>query len=1446
MAKEIDFPTTQRAYTLRLRRAPGQCSHCNKDDCHCWRDALWATHEAVNKGAKVFGEWLLTLRGGLDHELADQPVKERGNTTRPPTDAERRDRRILLALSWLSVEDAQGAPDDESLIVVRGIESTDCRARKLADALTVILQARGVVASESGDPNLRPEDQPGTWLGDCMASFSAAIREDAVWVNRSQAFDHVAGNWDIRKARLDAETLLKHVLSDDFLILPTAKKGKAKENEASDDEALEERRSAVKASSRGAGNRTRHPFSHLFGEGRPFGKPARTLDLRDDWQRYLKPKLDKSGIPVIVSANTKKESKKTGPAHTELHREMFSKAASRVAQIVTKQRQQEADRIARTQADTELRDMENDPSFTDSLKALHAYCDEYRVSSGASGEYQIQLRQITKWDQVLKRWESIVETDPDVAREARIQAVKDVQESNEGENFGDANLFFRLADEPFAPAWRLNGTIDAKILDRFVRGMKARGDAERLKVAAYRHPDPYRNPVFCQFGVSRPTIRFRRLKAFTHKPEENDPRAIGMLLWHPATRCAQLTLLHGVSQRLDREIGASCDQVQQNADAIGTVSRRGRLGMAAGGLPTSDSPARVAGVFDLKRIARRTADEETDGIDGGDTEFEKLKEPRWNGTLSTDRDELRAIRNLIGDGKAQKAEHRRKRLHWTLTVSMEMEGRGPWYRYIADLPEATPFLRTVRKDKPRVKNNPNAGFAERKGDKRLEVDGWPWQEFNKPLKDNRDGSVLVDDTAAARASSACLILSRLPGLRVLALDLGHRYAAACAVWEAVSLNLMRKACQDAGAPTPDPLAMFVHLKSTNSRGKPTTTIYRRIGSDSLPDGTPHPAPWARLDRQFLIKLQGEDRPPRAASPDEFKAVEDFERWAGLRRQQIATPRKRAVDLLMSDAVRTARLALARHGRRARIAFQMTAECRMLPGGRHQILDETGRKELLTDALVDWHTLATDSRWVDDPARQLWNQHLAGLDDGFQIAPPGDGSQTEPEPNRAQRCQAEQELRQRLAPLVEVLASNPDLRQQLHHVWADRWNADDQQWLLKLRWLSRWLMPRGGSRRDASRRHVGGLSLTRISTLTDFRRKVQVGFFTRLRPDGTKAEIGRSFGQSTLDAIQRLKDQRIKQLASRIVEAALGIGYERHAANGSDLPRPRASSPDPRFAPCHAVVIEDLSHYRPEETRTRRENRATMDWKSAETRKRLADHCQLYGLHLRDVNPQYTSRQDSRTGAPGMRCVDVSITDFLTKPRWRKQVAQAQKKDRENKGDARDRYLLELEGRWANATEAERASAGLLRIPMNGGELFVSADRDSPLVAGIQADLNAAANIGLRALMDPDFPGKWWYVPCDRGTKQPHAEKVKGSILQSVGPLAQADRTDQGGEAGSSRRRSGRGAKEKEIVNLWRDPRAEEVRGAEGSESWSETPAYWNAVKVRVMNILRLRMKREED
>jgi hypothetical protein len=119
-------PPAQRAYTLRLAGA-------TRDDA-AWRDWLWRTHEAVNRGTAAFGDWVLTLRGGLDHALAE------GDS------AQRQHRRIILALSWLSVESANGAPP--LFLVPHGSDAGSRRDWRTVEALREILRARGVKGDE--------------------------------------------------------------------------------------------------------------------------------------------------------------------------------------------------------------------------------------------------------------------------------------------------------------------------------------------------------------------------------------------------------------------------------------------------------------------------------------------------------------------------------------------------------------------------------------------------------------------------------------------------------------------------------------------------------------------------------------------------------------------------------------------------------------------------------------------------------------------------------------------------------------------------------------------------------------------------------------------------------------------------------------------------------------------------------------------------------------------------------------------------------------------------------------------------------------------------------------------------------------------------------------------------------------------------------------------------
>ena len=1464
MAKALPLPTTQRAYTLRLRGIdPNDQS---------WRDALWATHEAVNRGAKVFGNWLLTLRGGLDHNLADEGPPE-----------QRKDRRILLALSWLNVEDAHGAPQEESLIVASGTDSADCRARKLCDALVQLLKARAVSDTELGDPQKRLDQQPGTWLGDCMASLSAEIREDAVWVNRSAAFDAAVKQCPSLTRDEIWDFLEPFFASPKFYLKPTRTDTDEEadgDTNANDEKAKDLVQKAGGWLSKRMGSGAGADFTQMSDAYRDIANWAKEnssctgsgnqilATLATHLDRFSPPSKDSHGVLAVISGPGYKSATRNHLTNlkdlesvthqhltklAELAAEDANKCMSKVgnkgprqyASMVIEQVKLacgftylQADGAARhcefsvmldhaarrvnvahswiKNAEAERRQFEGDAKRLGSvppeaLAWLQKYCEERAGSSGSLDEYRIRRRAIEGWDKVVNRWSR---ADCQTA-EDRISTVRQLQDDPEIDKFGDGQLFEALATNEAACVWNSNGTTNVQALKDFVVATDAEAKKKRFKVPAYRHPDPLRHPVFTDFGNSRWHIDYS-----AHRESARLGDVVGRVekLAVDLDRANQQLVSANESQRTKCQ--AKADEVrfrlQQARDELSGLQDQYRLelrlwnGQTVEPTPLHWSCKRLFSDLAL-RSANGISQENLTSVSRADrlgravanvnaacgvTVAGLFDQNHWNGRLQAPRSQLDTIARYV-DKHGWDAKTRRMldKIRWLIGFSVELTQSGSWTEYCNQFPN----------------NAPAKPFVSRKG------------EYHVKHRDND-----------RRTGHSKLILSRLPGLRILSVDLGHRYAAACAVWEAIASDQMKEACVAVGVAPPSIEAMYVHLKSNNSRGKTTTTIYRRIGTDTLPDGNPHPAPWARLDRQFLIKLQGEDRPARKASLNEITAVEDFEVWAGVVAGDNDLCRRLAVDSLMNNTVRTARLALSRHGRRARIAHNLVTDTRTLPGERQSVFDEAGRIEHLTNTLADWHSLATDRRWSDEHARQLWNDCLTTLDHGFSIQPPRT-SQAEVEQSSANRRQVEEALRQRLAPLADALARIPNLRQNLHDAWVTRWQSDDERWRTILKWLSRWLMPRGGSRRDASRRHVGGLSLTRISTLTEFRRKVQVAFYTRLRPNGARAEIGRRFGQATLDTIQRLKEQRVKQLASRVVEAALGIGIERHSKTTRDLARPRERINDLRFAPCHAVVIEDLSHYRPDEIRTRRENRATMDWKSAEARKRLADHCQLYGLHLRDVNPQYTSRQDSRTGAPGMRCIDVPVAEFLTKAWWRKQVAQAQKKAKENKGDVRERYLLALEARWANADDAERTNAKPLRIPVNGGELFVSADGNPASSAGLQADLNAAANIGLRALMDPDFPGKWWYVPCDPKTKKPHADKVKGSIIDGVGPLQQVESMT---AATPTRGRArGTNSSQKEIVNLWRDPATATISGVGGDEKWCETPVYWNITKARVIRLL---------
>jgi IS605 OrfB family transposase len=1068
-------------------------------------------------------------------------------------------------------------------------------------------------------------------------------------------------------------------------------------------------------------------------------------------------------------------------------------------------------------AESARRNFEEDAKKINNVSAaarewLDQYCADRSDESG--GGYRIRRRAIDGWEDVVRSWSRLESP----SRESRRAAVKEMQTDSDKEKFGDAQLFSgrdedvdwpSLADEGAICVWHRDAKPDAEILKSYVAARTAEGDRARFKVPAYRHPDALRHPVFADFGNSRWSITYSALKAVqdrdkllgklaaakSEKTRANvqrrldaplDLRGVTLGLWNGSAIDAVDFRWQGA--RLEKDL-----DFRHFLQGGPEVTRADRLGRTIAGNP--DGAVRVPAVFGQKE---------------------------WNGRLQAPRAELEKFAAYVEKHKLdvrrpqtwdQRAQAMWRHLGWFVTISAKLQPSGPWLDYVdAGLPQGC--------------------------------------EYRK----SRGGAFYLNyDANQGRKGHARLKLSRLPGLRILSVDLGHRYAAACAVWQTVSRKEMDAACTAGRRKLPSAGDLFISLKrpteklqkSGRRKGQPVeaTTVYRRVGDDLLADGSPHPSPWARLDRQFLIKLQGEDRAARKPTPEELCQVNGFRQWLGLSplvQDSAAERRLRArgqVDELMFDAVQLSRRGLRRHGDYARVAYALTAKQKPLSGGPGRVveMDQRQRVDYLLDALVRWQELAGSTEYHDQWARGTW--------DAWVVAKFGGPVPVEIEAGapRSERKTRLEESRLPLRAVAERLVEAGDA--ELRSLWLQRWQERDQQWKQYLRWLRKWILPRGKRKSEKTIRRVGGLGYTRLANLRGVYQTLKA-FHMRPEPDDLRKNVPEPgdeslarFGRRILDALERLRENRVKQLASRIVEAALGAGTENREHWDRGRKRPRARIPSPRHAACRAVVVEDLEHYRPEQTRTRRENRGLMNWAARNVRKHLVDGCLLYGLHFEEVSPSYTSREDSRAGGPGARCADVPANEFFTLPRWTKAVADAKDRERSSSKDrpytARHRYLRELDHKWRKEWEqmdaAARKKLPPFRIPVNGGEVFVPAKGPSPVTGGLQADLNAAANIGLRALLDPDWPGAWWYVPVSAGTHVPMPDKTAGSaaVPQSK-PLGEAPSPSEG------ERKARNGGKVKEVVNLF------SLRSSEPlpSRAWATYIEFWKTVESDVIRLLR--------
>jgi IS605 OrfB family transposase len=299
----------------------------------------------------------------------------------------------------------------------------------------------------------------------------------------------------------------------------------------------------------------------------------------------------------------------------------------------------------------------------------------------------------------------------------------------------------------------------------------------------------------------------------------------------------------------------------------------------------------------------------------------------------------------------------------------------------------------------------------------------------------------------------------------------------------------------------------------------------------------------------------------------------------------------------------------------------------------------------------------------------------------------------------------------------------------------------------------------------------GLSMRRLDQILNLRQRCQS--FAKLEdryhrqflkndfnpPDSVPREEIDDVCPLLLERSNRIREQRVNQAAHLILAEALGMELKNPAEvenkngrkNEVDLHgeyqrrKDKNGKPYPR---CSVIVLENLERYRTSQERTRSENSRLMQWAHRAIIEKLEDMCRPFGITLMLVDPAFTSHFDSRNGLPGVRVNQVSRGFHVQYP-YAKWI-----NDKTKKGD-KTSLALEIEKLIADF-DAHPNYGGTLVLAVEGGKEFVPVMSPEGGESVVNADITAAANIGLRGVADPQ---RWDIFPRLR-TKQVSDTQVR--------------------------------------------------------------------------------------
>jgi hypothetical protein len=714
------------------------------------------------------------------------------------------------------------------------------------------------------------------------------------------------------------------------------------------------------------------------------------------------------------------------------------------------------------------------------------------------------------------------------------------------------------------------------------------------------------------------------------------------------------------------------------------------------------------------------------------------KEQAWPTTISPDNDvwqKIWAVQNskvLTEEEKLLQLEELKSKLNWYIYYNIPLTPLGP------------------------VQTMDAKNIFEHKGHDEMLV-----QPVNRPL----EGTGVINNLSWPE-----------PILRIVGCDIGLNNPAALSYIGLYSKSDVQLICIKARAqqfPTEQQRYLDIPVKNFFDDKVERHEIFIRIGPDRYTDGTVNPIPWAWLEDQVILRVEGEfENDKRELANGEMLWLDESDRLLGLSHPYISrikangygnnsenqkarleemlaslpensltTPNKDTVNNfnpfeISRDAI-TAFNNLSHSISRVNAGMFSLEKARM--GLNEQSVDSTIASiyslwSLFTmengigkfaRELLNPYAMKYNEKPLNDPSvRMRWkeskNQKYPGLE---ELAEKLKTEEIE------EIIQAIQDQLYKFIPIVEKMISELDAR--LFHS-EELTNS-------------------------LANRNMGGLSMERINALKYFVHKVMRPF-AQLRykfqtGESKKQEKDKSKEQEKDESKEQENDKlNIKLIGKnhllkisdvvltrheRIISRIIGATLDRYAFINNPACSIGNHVPDLSQS-CPIIAIEDLSNLNPSLKRSRRENNIVSALKPGSLKNLLLKQTHRHGIKPIEVDPSETSIFDAMTGFPGIRCREVTGKQFMTNPKIRGDVEHARK--RVENGDTSFEYIywVQLDDRLSALSEELLKQETNVYIPQKGGPLFVSSNPDKPSI--VNADLNASLNIALRACTEIDWEG----------------------------------------------------------------------------------------------------------